>query len=118
MELEVKEYTEKEVVVEEETIVSVNEEGRPKIENNMETGTSQENNVGKEETKRIKEKKVVAEVRLEATLEELDTIISSQAKALGDLRNLISTTLEARAKAWVEALKANEKEIDVTKRDK
>ncbi|GKD83428.1 hypothetical protein Tco_1350267 [Tanacetum coccineum] len=153
MKLEVQEYIEKEEVVEEETIVSVKEEGRPKIENNMETETSQENNVGKEETKRIKEfdkelwlmqhkptkasfDRTSAQSKLrderaanqkskhqrrrnilEATLEELDTIISSQAKDLGDLRNLISTTLEARAKAWVEALKAHEKEIDATKRD-
>lgn len=90
----------------------------------------------------------VAEERLEAALEELDTVKSSEAKALGDLKNMINTAIEARgtasinsskitisnfeyeyltsnsggaaelankkiaaAQAWVEALKAHEKEI-------
>ncbi|GJU49627.1 hypothetical protein Tco_1219182, partial [Tanacetum coccineum] len=69
----------------------------------------------------------VAEANLEAALEELDTVKSSEAKALGDLKNVINTAIEARGKsggaaeladkkiaaaqAWVEALKAHEKEI-------
>lgn len=90
----------------------------------------------------------LAEERLEAAMEELKAVKSSESKALGDLRNLINTTVEARdmasmnsstiritdfeyeylkgtaggaaevadkkiaaAQAWVEALKANEREI-------
>ncbi|KAI3798918.1 hypothetical protein L1987_34203 [Smallanthus sonchifolius] len=86
----------------------------------------------------------VTEERLEEAMEELKAIKSSEAKALGNLRNLINKTVEARdeasmititnfeyeyltgkaggaaeladkkiaaAQAWVEALKANEREL-------
>ncbi|KAI7728760.1 hypothetical protein M8C21_028689, partial [Ambrosia artemisiifolia] len=90
----------------------------------------------------------VAEDRLEAAIEELKAVKSSESKALGDLKNLIDTSVEGRdtaskdssmikitnyeyeyltgkagaaaeladkkiaaAQAWVEALKASEKEL-------
>ncbi|GKA83852.1 hypothetical protein Tco_0805447, partial [Tanacetum coccineum] len=61
--------------------------------------------------------------RIEAALEELDTGKSSKARDLGDLKNMINTSTEARgadeltdkkiaaSHAWVKAVKAQEKEI-------
>ncbi|GJR22559.1 hypothetical protein Tco_0971086 [Tanacetum coccineum] len=65
----------------------------------------------------------VVEARIEAALEELDTGKSSKAKDLGDLKNMINTSTEARgadeltdkkiaaSHAWVKAVKAQEEEI-------
>ncbi|GKB13132.1 hypothetical protein Tco_0847055, partial [Tanacetum coccineum] len=67
--------------------------------------------------------KEVVEARTEDTLEELDTGKSSKARDLGDLKNMINTSTEARgadeltdkkidaSHAWVKAGKAQENEI-------
>ncbi|KAK9061966.1 hypothetical protein SSX86_019150 [Deinandra increscens subsp. villosa] len=113
--------------------------------------TNQEIENIKGEIGKIEHEIDVTEERLEAAMEELKAIKSSESKALGNLRNLIKTTMEARdvdsnhsmnssmikitdfeyeyltgkaggaaeladkkigaAQAWVEALKASEKEL-------
>ncbi|PWA79465.1 hypothetical protein CTI12_AA206230 [Artemisia annua] len=101
MELEVKEYAEKEETVEEETVVSVKEEDRPEIEIKMETGTSQEHTVEKEETKRIKEVTPEDRERERNRLAVERAIREARERAFAEARERVERAAVERANAEV-----------------